>query len=192
MLDIVIPVYNEALNIERCLNELALKVKVPFKVLVVYDFDEDNTLPVIKNIKNGYNFSIILIKNNIGKGPLSAIKAGLNASNGDAVLVSMADLSDDIKIVDDMYRLLINGADIVCGSRYMKGGRQIGNNVAHGKLYIAGKYFFFAFSSFFSNAYAIKRSYYGKRKFILFIGSFCVILCRKFLKTVSRKRRGAF
>ena len=126
MLDIVIPVYNEALNIERCLNELALKVKVPFKVLVVYDFDEDNTLPVIKNIKNGYNFSISLIKNNIGKGPLNAIKAGLNASNGDAVLVSMADLSDDIKIVDDMYRLLINGADIVCGSRYMKGGRQIG------------------------------------------------------------------
>ena len=84
-------------------------------MLVVYDFDEDNTLPVIKNIKNGYKFSISLIKNNIGKGPLNAIKAGLNASNGDAVLVSMADLSDDIKIVNDMYCLLINGADIVCG-----------------------------------------------------------------------------
>ena len=126
MLDIVIPVYNEALNIEKCLNELALKVKVQFKVLVVYDFDEDNTLPVINDIKNGYKFSVSLIKNNIGKGPLNAIKAGLNASNGDAVLVSMADLSDDIKIVNDMYRLLINGADIVCGSRYMKGGRQIG------------------------------------------------------------------
>ncbi len=126
MLDIVIPVYNEALNIEKCLNELALKVKVPFKVLVVYDFDEDDTLPVIKNIKNGYKFSISLIKNNIGKGPLNAIKAGFNASDGDAVLVSMADLSDDIKIVDDMYRLVREGADIVCGSRYMKGGGQIG------------------------------------------------------------------
>ncbi len=126
MLDIVIPVYNEALNIEKCLNELNVKVKVPFKVLVVYDFDEDNTLPVINDIKNGYKFSVSLIKNNIGKGPLNAIKAGLIASNGDAVLVSMADLSDDIKIVDDMYRLVLNGADIVCGSRYMKGGRQIG------------------------------------------------------------------
>ncbi|MHB1665505.1 MAG: glycosyltransferase family 2 protein [bacterium] len=128
MLDIVIPVYNEALNIENCLNELSLKVYVPFKALIVYDFPEDNTLPVVENIKDNYKFSINLIKNTIGKGPLNAIKAGLNASDGDAVLVSMADLSDDIKIVDTMYSLIKGGADIVCGSRYMKGGRQAGGS----------------------------------------------------------------
>jgi len=127
MLDIVIPVYNEALNIENCLNELSMKVNVPFKVLIVYDFSEDNTLPVVKNIKDNYKFSVKLIKNTIGKGPLNAIKAGFKASDGDAVLVSMADLSDDMKIVDVMYHLIIEeGADIVCGSRYMKGGKQIG------------------------------------------------------------------
>ena len=84
-------------------------------------------MPVVASIKDNYKFSISLIKNNIGKGPLNAIKAGFKASDGGAVLVSMADLSDDIKIVDAMYRLIIeDGADIVCGSRYMKGGRQIG------------------------------------------------------------------
>ncbi len=93
----------------------------------MYDFPEDSTLPVVASIKDNYKFSISLIKNNIGKGPLNAIKAGFKASDGGAVLVSMADLSDDIKIVDAMYRLIIeDGADIVCGSRYMKGGRQIG------------------------------------------------------------------
>ena len=126
MLDIVIPVYNESLNIENCLNELASKITTSFKVLVVYDFDEDNTLPVIDNIKNNYKFQINLIKNDIGKGPLNAIKAGFKVSDGDAILVSMADLSDDIKIVDGMHRLIRHGVDIVCGSRYMKGGGQIG------------------------------------------------------------------
>jgi hypothetical protein len=38
----------------------------------------------------------------------------------------MADLSDDLKVVDRMYEKYLEGADLVCGSRYMKGGKQIG------------------------------------------------------------------
>jgi hypothetical protein len=38
----------------------------------------------------------------------------------------MADLSDDLAIADDMYAAYLDGADVVCGSRYMKGGEQIG------------------------------------------------------------------
>ena len=38
----------------------------------------------------------------------------------------MADLSDDYGIVDEMCFLMTNGFDLVCGSRYMKGGKQIG------------------------------------------------------------------
>jgi len=39
----------------------------------------------------------------------------------------MADLSDDLGAVDEMYRLIMDeGYDVVCGSRYMKGGRQLG------------------------------------------------------------------
>jgi dolichol-phosphate mannosyltransferase len=42
------------------------------------------------------------------------------------VLVTMADLSDDLTQVDEMYSLYLQGFDLVCGSRYMKGGRLIG------------------------------------------------------------------
>ena len=42
------------------------------------------------------------------------------------MLVTMADLSDDLTQVDEMYALYLQGFDLVCGSRYMKGGRLIG------------------------------------------------------------------
>ena len=38
----------------------------------------------------------------------------------------MADLSDDIDKIDQMYLMIKKGYDIICASRYMKGGRQIG------------------------------------------------------------------
>jgi hypothetical protein len=37
----------------------------------------------------------------------------------------MADLSDDLSMVDAMYAEYLNGASVVVGSRYMKGGKQI-------------------------------------------------------------------
>jgi dolichol-phosphate mannosyltransferase len=40
--------------------------------------------------------------------------------------VVMADLSDDLRAVEPMHRLLQEGYDVVCGSRYMSGGRQLG------------------------------------------------------------------
>ena len=126
MLDIIIPVYNEAENIERCLLEIAQKVTVPMRVMVVFDFKEDNTIPVVEKLSPNLPFQVKLVHNNLGRGPMNAIKKGFEEADGEAVLVTMADLSDDMGIVDLMYRHIENGADVVCGSRYMKGGRQIG------------------------------------------------------------------
>lgn len=127
MLSVVCPVYNEAENIERLLNELQAKVSVPMEVLVVYDHEEDNTVPVVRDIAARYPFEIRLVKNKFGAGALNAIKTGFAEARHEAVLVVMADLSDDLEVVDEMYRLVTaEGCDIVCGSRYMKGGRQIG------------------------------------------------------------------
>jgi glycosyltransferase involved in cell wall biosynthesis len=126
MLDIVIPVFNEALNIEKCFNALSNQVKTAFQVWVVYDFPEDNTIPVIQKIKNQYLFPIHWIQNTITPGPAYAIQTGLKATQGEAVLVVMADLSDNMQDVDRMYQQVQQGADLVCGSRYMKGGKQMG------------------------------------------------------------------
>jgi dolichol-phosphate mannosyltransferase len=126
MISVVVPVYNEADNIRHLFDELKLKISVPIEVLIVYDREDDNTIPAVGEILALYPFNIKLVKNNWGKGALNAIKTGFRESRCEAVLVVMADISDDLKVVDEMYNLLLKGYDVICGSRYIPGGKQIG------------------------------------------------------------------
>ena len=125
LLNIVIPVYNEAENIKNTISEINQRVSTPHKIFIIYDFDEDNTLPVARNLMKKQN-NIELVKNKYGKGVLNAIKTGFENIKEGVILVVMADLSDDLSKVDEMFEKISEGYDIVCGSRYMKGGKQIG------------------------------------------------------------------
>jgi glycosyltransferase involved in cell wall biosynthesis len=125
LIHIVIPVYNERENIKATLSEIKDKVKTPYNVFVVYDFDEDNTLPVVEEWMHT-NQEVFLLKNRYGRGAVNAIKTGFEMVNDGVILVTMADLSDDLAKVDEMFRRVNEGYDIVCGSRYMKGGEQKG------------------------------------------------------------------
>ena len=132
MLDIVVPVYNEGDGILRLFEEIQREIKAPKKVLVVYDFDADTTVPVVKNNKDKYPFDIELVLNTIGRGALNAIKMGMNVAQDEMVLVMMADSSDKLDVVDSMCKKMEDGYDLVCGSRYMKGGRQNGGPLLKG------------------------------------------------------------
>ncbi len=122
-LGIIIPVYNEAENIRGTLDAIEERITTLHRIYVVYDFDEDSTLPVVREfLKKGVD--IELIKNPL-RGVVNAIRIGLQEAEEDYLLVTMADLSDDYAVVDSMCELMAKGFDIVCGSRYMKGGRQV-------------------------------------------------------------------
>ena len=125
-LTIVIPVYNEGANFRALWAELTSGIKTSFTALVVYDFDQDNTLPVAQEIVASGETRLNLRKNTYGRGVTGAIKTGLEAVESGPVLVTMADLSDELSQVEEMYQLYLQGFDLVCGSRYMKGGRLIG------------------------------------------------------------------
>ena len=125
-LTIVIPVYNEGANFRALWNELSSGIKTPFSALMVYDFDADNTVPVAQEIIDGGEKRITLVRNKYGRGVTNAIKTGLETVESGPVLVTMADLSDELTTVDRMYELYLQGYDLVCGSRYMSGGRLIG------------------------------------------------------------------
>ena len=129
MIGIVVPVYWEAENIENLLNEIDGKIRTEKKVFIVYDVEEDPTIEVVNSLIKKYNFDIKLIKNKYGRGVSKAIKTGFEVADTDAVLVVMADLSDDLSIVDRMYEMIKNGYDIVCGSRYTKEGRHFGGHL---------------------------------------------------------------
>ncbi len=124
-LSIVVPVYNEGEAVEPVLRALAAGVRTAHEIVVVYDFDGDTTVPVVTRL-SGEIPGLRGLRNDLGRGVLNAMKAGIAGSTGPYVLVSMADGSDEPAIVDRMVELARNGADVVAASRYMAGGRQIG------------------------------------------------------------------
>jgi dolichol-phosphate mannosyltransferase len=124
--DFIIPVYHEGENIARTLDEMDRRVAIPKRVLIVYDFDGDSTVPVVRELLPRYPW-VELHKNTLGRGVLNAVRAGIAATTAEIVIVTMADLSDDLSVVPRMVDLIrTDGYDIACASRYMRGGRQIG------------------------------------------------------------------
>ena len=124
-LTIVIPVYNEAENIREAIERIEKTVSLPHTISIVYDMEEDTTIPIVNELCRSMSH-IALIKNKYGGGVLNAIKTGLESAASEYVVVTMADLSDPPTVINDMYYIAENEkADIVCASRYMKGGKQI-------------------------------------------------------------------
>jgi dolichol-phosphate mannosyltransferase len=124
-LSVVMPVFKEGAAVEPVLRAFAEAVRTPHEILVVYDFDEDPTVPVITRLAAELP-AIRGLRNDLGRGVLNAMRAGIAASTGEYVLITMADGSDEPQIVDSMVALASGGADVVAASRYMRGGHQEG------------------------------------------------------------------
>src|SRR6266851_9726578 len=86
LISLVVPVYQEAENIQLFLRDVETNVLDPHETLIVYDFPEDNTLPAVAAMQPP-NPNVRLIHNTLGKGVLNALKAGFKASQGDVVIV---------------------------------------------------------------------------------------------------------
>ena len=119
-LEILIPVYNEGLNILNVLEALKEKVKTPFCVLIAYDRDEDDTLPVIQN--NLAHLPQVRLVKNKTRGVHGAIVSAFQAGDAPAVIVFPADDTYNAGMIDGMVREFKNGAEIVSASRFMRGG----------------------------------------------------------------------
>lgn len=125
VLHIVTPVYNEGDNFPELYEQLKTNVKTPHTFVVVYDFDEDTTVPVVKKYQKN-DSSLVLQKNTRGRGALNALLSGFDYVKDGPLVVIMADLCDDLSQIDTMYEAYQAGATIVCPSRFVKGGKAIG------------------------------------------------------------------
>lgn len=124
-LSIVLPVYNEGEAVEPVLRALSAGIATSHELVVVYDFDEDTTVPVVERLAPQIP-GLRGLRNDLGRGVLNAMKAGIAGTNAPYVLISMADGSDEPSVVDPMMALARDGADVVAASRYMRGGHQVG------------------------------------------------------------------
>jgi dolichol-phosphate mannosyltransferase len=125
-LDIIIPVYNEGGNILRTLQSIMREVKTPLRVLVCYDREDDDTLPVIEGNRGTLDALRITLVRNKGRGVHGAVLTGFTASSSPYVVVLPADDDYNANILDAMVTLAECGCDIVCASRFMPGGSMVG------------------------------------------------------------------
>ena len=124
-LTVVMPVWNEGERVTPTLRAFAAAVRTPFELLVVYDMPEDTTVAVVERLAAEIP-GLRACRNELGRGVLNAMKAGIAAAQAPYVLITMADGSDEYANVDRMVGLAREGADVVAASRYMPGGQQLG------------------------------------------------------------------
>jgi len=137
-LDIIIPVYNEDQNIVTLIKEFENIIEYNFRILICYDNDSDKTLSYLKN-KNIIKNEILFIKNP-NQGPNSAIVEGINSSKAEIVLVYMADDFENIKLINEMVKLIEKGNDLVIPSRFIKGGKMLGAKKIKKAITVIGSY----------------------------------------------------
>jgi dolichol-phosphate mannosyltransferase len=122
---VVVPAYNEGDLILPVLDRIFESVRLQCEVLVVVDFAEDSTVPVVNHYAEKEP-RLRCIINTYGRGPANAIRYGIAAAAAPVVVVTMADGCDDPRQIDDLARLVNRGVAVAAASRYMPGGQQVG------------------------------------------------------------------
>ncbi|MFN4227552.1 MAG: glycosyltransferase family 2 protein [Candidatus Ratteibacteria bacterium] len=125
-LSIVIPARNEQESIKDTIESLTPHLNIEeTEIIVVNDHSEDKTEDIILELKKKYSF-LKLVRNEKEPGFANALKTGFENAKGEFVLPIMADGCDDPETIKKMIKKAKEGYDLVCGSRYTKGGKKIG------------------------------------------------------------------
>lgn len=127
LLSIVIPAREEEGCIASTVKHLHLELElrgVPHEIIVVDDGSSDRTWEILQREQSTIG-NLKPIKSPGPHGFGRAITRGLDAMSGDAVVIMMADESDDCRDVVRYWEKLNEGYDCVFGSRFVKGGGTI-------------------------------------------------------------------
>jgi dolichol-phosphate mannosyltransferase len=125
-LSIVIPMFNEAENVETTLKrveEAMASFKGSYEIIPVNDGSLDDTLSILERVAaRDQKIKIVSYARNFGRG--MALRTGFKNANGDIVVSIDSDLSYDPHYIFDIIELMRKEPDIdfVLASPYMPGG----------------------------------------------------------------------
>jgi dolichol-phosphate mannosyltransferase len=127
-LSVVIPAQDEEGSVGGTVEGIVAALEregIDYEVLVIDDGSSDRTAAVVAAIA-ARNPRVRCRPSHHEKGFGMAIRAGLDLFEGDAVVIAMADASDDPEDVVRYHRLLEEGWDCAFGSRFVPGARVYG------------------------------------------------------------------
>ena len=118
-ISLVIPIYNEAPNIEALYLEITAALDPwgrTYEVLLVDDGSSDGSADLLARLPaRDPRFRVIRFRRNFGQTP--AFSAGFAHARGRIIITSDGDLQNDPKDIPMLVARLEDGFDIVCGWR---------------------------------------------------------------------------
>jgi len=116
VVSVVIPAYNEEKNIGEVLSKTINVMDglgTPYEIIVVDDGSIDRTREI------AYRYKVTVLSNGRNRGKGYAIKKGFQYAKGNIIVTIDSDGSHDPKDIPEILTPVLNGADVVCGSRFL-------------------------------------------------------------------------
>jgi len=123
-LTVIIPTFNEGENIGaiiRAVEAVLSEARIRGEVLVVDDSSRDGTIPAVRAMEAAFP-NIRLVVRTTDPGLSQSVVEGFSLARAPVILVMDADFSHPVGLIPRFLGEIRGGADVVIGSRYMKGG----------------------------------------------------------------------
>ena len=126
-LSIIVPVYNEAENIENFLKRTIstlVKINTDYEIIFIADPSNDKTEELIKQqIKTNNKIKLITFSRRFGQP--AATMAGIQNCTGERCVIIDCDLQDPPELILNMYEKMNDGYDVVLARRKSRKGETL-------------------------------------------------------------------
>lgn len=137
LLSVVLPAYNEEENIAntaKALSRLLAENAIDYELIFISDGSRDGTYgEIVSAARENPRIKGAEFSRNFGKE--AGIFAGLELTEGDAVIVMDCDLQHPPSAIPEMWKLWQEGAEVVEGIKISRGRESLGHKLSAGLFY---------------------------------------------------------
>jgi glycosyltransferase involved in cell wall biosynthesis len=124
-ISIILPAYNEASRIEKCIREVTRAVRSfsgSYEIIVTEDGSTDDTEKIVANMSRS-NPQLNLLHSPVRLGKGKAIKKALASAKGDIIVFMDVDLATSLDYLQQIVKLTQKHRGMAIGSRHVKGSK---------------------------------------------------------------------